>query len=192
MVADQSFPIKGAAYTLRTTLVSQADTDIMQDPPTLAAGDVQVSTDGSALANTTNAPTTNPAGSKIAEVILPAAEMNGDIVVVTWHDVAGAQWQDQTWVLHPTARTIQTFPAGSIEFTYTLTNSVSGLPIDAADVWVSTDLAGTNVVWRGVTDSFGVARDANNEKPWLDAGTYYFFRQRVGFSFTNPDTEVVS
>lgn len=191
-MADQSFPLKGAAYTLKTTLVSRADPDIMQDPPTLAAGDVQVSTDGGALANTTNAPTTNPAGSVVAEVILTAAEMNGDVVVVVWNDAAGAQWQDQTWILHPTASTIQTFPAGSIEFTYTLTNSVSGLPIDAADVWISTDVAGTNVVWRGTTDTFGIARDANNQKPWLDAGTYQFFRSKIGFTFTNPDAEIVS
>jgi hypothetical protein len=165
----------------------------MQDPPTLAAGDVQVSTDGAALANTTNAPTTNPAGSVVAEVTLTAAEMNGDIIVVAWSDAAGAQWQDQTWILHPTSTTFAaSFPAGAIEFTYTLTNSVSGAPLPNADVWVTTDIAGTNIVWRGTTDAFGVARDVQNNLPLLDAGTYYFWRQLIGFTFTNPDTEIVS
>lgn len=191
-MADQSIPIKNQVYVLRTTLVSQADTNVMIDPPTLAAGDVQVSTDGGALANTTNAPVTNPLGSKVAEVTLTAGEMNGDIVVVMWADAVGAQWQDQTWVLHPTSTTFASFPAGAIAFTYTLTNSVTGLPLPNADVWVTTDAAGNNIVWRGVTDAFGVARDVQDNLPWLDAGTYRFWRQLIGFTFTNPDVEVVS
>lgn len=126
-MADQSVPRKNQIYVLDTTLVSQADANIMQDPPTLAVGDVQVSTDGGALANAINAPVTNPVGSKIAEVTLTAGEMNGDIVVVCWSDAAGAEWQDQTWVLHPTdnplssvgiaagAITTVTFGAGAID-----------------------------------------------------------------------------
>lgn len=87
---------------------------------------------------------------------------------------------------------ITIFPAGAIEYTYTVTNSVTLLPEEGVDVWVSTDLAGTNVVWRGTTDSFGVARDVLNSKPMLDAGTYYFWRNKVGFTDVDPDIEVVS
>lgn len=105
-MADQSVPRRNQAYVLRTTLVSQADANIMQDPPTLAAGDVQRSIDGAAIANTTNAPALVPAGDKIAAVTLTAAEMNCDILVVTWADVVGAEWQDQTWILHPTDATL--------------------------------------------------------------------------------------
>lgn len=105
-MADQSVPRKNQAYVLRTTLVSQADANLMQDPPTLAAGDVEVSTDGGALAASTNAPVTNPVGSVVAEVTLTAAEMNGDVIVVFWHDAAGAEWQDQTWILHPSDDTL--------------------------------------------------------------------------------------
>ena len=84
------------------------------------------------------------------------------------------------------------FPSGAIEMTYVVTNSVTGLPIDAVDVWISTDVAGLNVIWRGVTNAFGIALDASNNLPWLDAGTYAFFSQKIGFSFTNPDLEVVA
>jgi hypothetical protein len=84
------------------------------------------------------------------------------------------------------------FPTGAIEFTYTVTNSVGGAPIDGVEVWISTDLAGTNVIWAGATDALGVARDVNDGKPMLDAGTYYFWRQLAGWTFVNPDTEVVS
>lgn len=85
------------------------------------------------------------------------------------------------------------FPAGAISFTYTVTNSVSGLPESGVTVWVSTNLAGTNVIWSGTTDAFGVARDVNGNLPMLNAGTYYFWKFKVGFvDDQNPDTEVVS
>lgn len=81
---------------------------------------------------------------------------------------------------------------GAIEFTYTVTNSVTGLPIEGVEVWIATDVNGNDVVWYGVTDTFGVLRDGNGGKPFLDAGTYYFWRQRAGFIFQNPDSEQVS
>lgn len=83
------------------------------------------------------------------------------------------------------------FAVGAFEYTYTVVNSVTSVPLDGVAVWISTDLAGTNIVWVGQTDALGVARDMFGQKPWLDAGTYYFWRQLAGYSFTNPDTEVV-
>lgn len=76
--------------------------------------------------------------------------------------------------------------SGAITYTYTLTSDVDGSPIAGADVWVTTDLAGTNTVASGVTDAFGQV------VIYLDPGTYYFWRQLAGWTFTNPDTEVVS
>lgn len=80
----------------------------------------------------------------------------------------------------------------AIAFTYTVTNTVTLLPIEGVQVWFATDLAGTNVVWAGDTDTFGVARDDNGNIPFLDPGTYYIFRQKVGFTFIDPDVEIVS
>lgn len=86
------------------------------------------------------------------------------------------------------------FPAGAINFTYTLTHL--GIPIDNAAVWISTDnpVGGNpaNVIWSGMTDAFGVARDVMGNIPALDPGTYYFWRSKPGMSFTDPDTEVAS
>lgn len=76
------------------------------------------------------------------------------------------------------------FPAGAIAFTYTVTNSVTLAPLDGVRVWIATDATETNVIWSGVTDAFGVARDVNNDLPRLDAGTYYFFRQKSNFTFS--------
>lgn len=81
--------------------------------------------------------------------------------------------------------------AGANEFTYTVTDSVTGLPIEGVDVWCTTDIAGLNVGWRGTTDAFGVARDTNNNKPLLDTGTWYFWSQKAGYTFSNPDAEAV-
>jgi hypothetical protein len=78
-----------------------------------------------------------------------------------------------------------------VPFIYTVTNSLTDEPIDGVFVSITTDLAGVRVVWSGYTDTFGVARDSEGGLPYLDPGTYYLFRQRSGFAFNNPDTEVV-
>jgi hypothetical protein len=78
----------------------------------------------------------------------------------------------------------------AVEFTYTVT--VSGNPLQGATVWISTDVAGSNVIWEGTTNASGVAVDTNDEKPYLLAGDYFFWTQKTGYSFVNPDTESVS
>lgn len=64
-------------------------------------------------------------------------------------------------------------------------------PIPDADVYFSIDLAGTNIVWEGVSDTFGYARDVNGLKPWLQDGTYYVRVIKEGYTFP-IDTEVFS
>lgn len=87
---------------------------------------------------------------------------------------------------------VETILSGAIEFTYTVTDSGSGDPIEGVTTIITTDLAGDNIIWRGTTNASGVALDTNNNKPYLDAGTYYFWNQLSGYTFSNPDTEVVS
>ena len=76
--------------------------------------------------------------------------------------------------------------AGAIEWTYTLTDADTGFPIADADIWVTTDEAGENVIASGRTDQSGVVTF------YLDAGTVYVWRQKSGWNFDNPDTEAVS
>lgn len=98
---------------------------------------------------------------------------------------AGALQQNLEYVVEQ--RTIT-----SVEFTYTVTNSVTSAPIEGVQVWIAVDGAGNNVIWYGVTDSSGIARDSDGNLPRLDAGTVYIFRQKAGFIFSDPDTETVS
>ena len=79
-----------------------------------------------------------------------------------------------------------TLGAGAITWTYSVTNSVTGLPIADVNVWVTTDVAGSNVIASGNTNQNGIVTF------YLDAGTIYVWCQKTGYDFTNPDTEVVS
>ena len=80
----------------------------------------------------------------------------------------------------------------AIEFTYTVTSTAGNVPIPDVKVTIYADVLALNIVWAGTTDVFGVARDIYGNKPRLQPGTYYLIRDKNGFIFTNPDTEVVS
>lgn len=80
-----------------------------------------------------------------------------------------------------------TLGAGAITFTYTvLQDDGDGDPIADVTVWVSTNSAGTAIVASGTTDASGEIIF------YLDSATYYLFRQKSGYNFTNPDTEIVA
>lgn len=76
--------------------------------------------------------------------------------------------------------------AGALTFTYTLTNSVTGVVIQNAEVWVTTDAAGNNIIASGLTNASGQI------VLYLDAGTYYLWRQHPQYTFTDPDIEVIA
>ena len=76
--------------------------------------------------------------------------------------------------------------AGAITFTYTLTVTDAVTPIADVTVWVTSDEAGTIIVASGTTNVLGVVTF------YLDAATYYLWRQKAGYNFTNPDEEEVS
>jgi len=77
---------------------------------------------------------------------------------------------------------------GSITVSYLVTEppEETGTPIPGVSVQVTTDVLGLNLVATGTTDSFGIATF------YLNPGTYYLWRQKYGYDFVNPDTEVIS
>lgn len=80
----------------------------------------------------------------------------------------------------------------AIEFTYLVTSTVGGLSIEGVRVNIYTDGSATNLVWTGETDSFGIARDVYGAKPRLEPGTYFLWRLKDSYTFSNPDEETIS
>jgi len=85
-------PIAGQAYSYVCVLVSQGTPNTFQVNPTLAVGDVTVSTNFGAPANIASLPTVLSA-SALVRVNLAAGEV-GDQTSVFFHDVAGDEWAD--------------------------------------------------------------------------------------------------
>jgi len=82
------------AYIFYVGLTSQANGNILQVNPTLAAGDVKVATDDGAPGNLTTLPVVDADFTKRVKVSLSAGEMNGGNVTVIFSDAAGAEWCD--------------------------------------------------------------------------------------------------
>ena len=144
---------------------------------------LQLSKAGAAFAN--SAGTKAEIGSGWYSYLSTAGEADtvGPIAIKVTH--ASTVQQNLEYVVEE--RTVE-----AVEFTYTVTDSVSTDPIDGVRIWISTNAGGTAIVWSGYTDALGVARDDAGALPRLDPGTYYIYRQRASYTFVDPDTEVVA
>ena len=130
------------------------------------------------------------AGPTKAELDAAQAAIQADIAGIEGGGGGGSSAAD-IWT-YPD-RTLTRFGSlTGVEFTYTVTNSVNGLPLAGVAVWFAVDGGGAQIVWSGHTDALGVARDAYGALPRLDPGTYYVFRSRPGYVFRNPDTEIIN
>lgn len=142
-------PKRATAYVFFVSLVSQANTKVMQSSATLAAGDVKVSKDGGALANLTTLPAVTPGSSKLIQVDLSAAEMTADNVTLIFSDAAGSEWCDLTVNIRTTAQqiddlatqasvnTIDDFLDTEIAAIKAKTDSLPSDPADASDIAAS-------------------------------------------------------
>ena len=104
-------PISGSAYTFTVSLLSQANGSILASP-TLATGDVKVSTDGGAVANIGTLPTVTPAAGGIVEVNLTSGEVGTAHFSVLFSDAAGAEWKDLNY--HETVQSAEAPTAAAI------------------------------------------------------------------------------
>jgi hypothetical protein len=92
-------------YIFYVSLVSQADTKLMQANPTLAAGDVKIAIDDGAPNNLGTLPAVDADFTKRVKVILSQAETNGDNLTIIFSDAAGAEWCDLTINIQTSAQT---------------------------------------------------------------------------------------
>lgn len=142
-------------YIFYVSLPSVADTNVFQANPTLAAGDVKVSTDGGTEGNLGTLPVVTPAGSKRVKVTVSAAEMNGDNVQITFSDAAGDEWTDLTVNIQTTANQIDDLatPTNITAGTLTTVTNLTNLPSIPAN-WITT---------AGITDgAYTAAKFAEN------------------------------
>lgn len=82
------------------------------------------------------------------------------------------------------AQGASTIGQGSVATVVTVNDGSS--PLDGANVWVSTDSGGANIVAQGFTSALGTVT------LYLDPGTYYVWKTLAGYTFTNPSTLVVT
>lgn len=97
-----------------SALVSQTNTKIFQQSPTLASGDFKTALDGGTSGNLGTLPTNTP-GAAYVKFTLSTSEMNGGNATVMCVDAAGAEWCDLCFNIPTAARQIDdlAFPATS-------------------------------------------------------------------------------
>ncbi len=173
-------PKKNAAFDLYFPLYGNNLT-----PQTGAAGlDSEVSKDGAAFADCTNE-ATEIGATGIYKLTLTATEMNADIVVV---QVKTTSLGTVVFTLYTGAATWdEHLLVGSGGLSKTIDVTSGGLPVDGASVWVSTDVAGANVVVGPLTTDA-----AGRVTVLLDAGNYYVWVQKSGYSAVEGDAIVVA
>lgn len=153
-----------------------------------AAGlDSEVSKDGDAFIDCDNE-ASEIGSSGVYALTITADEMNANVIAIITKTTTIDARTTVTVIYTSSAQIsdLVTLGVGAITWVYTLTDSDTGDPIADADVWVTSDVVGTGVLASGKTNQDGKVTF------YLDAGTVYVWRQKSGWDFTNPDTEVVS
>lgn len=113
-----------------------------------------------------------------------AAEANTSGPIAIAVEATGALQQNLEYVVEHRVVT-------AIPFTYTV-NQPGPIPIPGVYTYFYADLLQTQLVWTGLTDALGVARDQYGNLPNLEPGTYYIVNYKPGYTFNNPDIEEVS
>ena len=99
--------------------------------------------------------------------------------------IKGNGWTDETLKAIKDALDAEVGPGG-LSCTWTQKDDDEN-PMDNVQIWISTDEAGVNVIAGTLlTNASGQATFM------LDAGTYYVWREKAGYNFTNPQEWSVS
>ncbi|NKE69899.1 hypothetical protein [Candidatus Manganitrophus noduliformans] len=154
-------PKKNQTFTFIVQLEDSNNPGQFKANPTIAAGDFKVSTDGGARTNLTNLPTVEPAGSIDVKIILSAAEMNGDRVVVEIKDqTSPSEWEPLVRTIYPEVNPLVDVYAKVGPLQYDASNNVKSVQqfptgtvvADAGNTalaFKSDRTEGTDNFWRG-------------------------------------------
>jgi len=127
-------PQKGVEYIFYVFLVSQANQRLFQVNPTLASGDVTVTTDGNAVTNLDTLPDVDPDGSVFVKVTVSATEMNGDNIAIRFCDAAGDEWCDLGAGIQTSGQSFDAMDT-NIDDIETVTAALASLDAIADAVW---------------------------------------------------------
>lgn len=170
--------------SIRTASDVETDTQDIQNrlPAALVTGRIDASVGAMAAGVVTAAAIAT--GAVDADAL--AADAGSEIADAVWDEaLAGHATTGTAGKTLNTAAAGTAAGAGAYTVTYTVTDADSGAPLADVDVWVTSDAGGSTIVASGQTNASGVVT------LYLDAGTFYFWRQKSGYNFTNPDTETV-
>lgn len=141
-------PKNASAFITYVSLVSQANTKLMQVNPTIASGDFKVSIDGGAFANLATLPTVTPAGGRSVKISLSGAETTGDNIKVECVDASGAEWCDLVLNIQTSARGIDDLTYPTVSGRSTDVSATGEVGLDWANIGAPTttvNLSGTTV-----------------------------------------------
>lgn len=155
-----------------------------------AGGQPQISTNGGAWTNTgIGVLVAIGNGRYYAELTAAAIGTIGDLIETRYKSGATAECPGdsvQVYANDPAISTFDSQGSGSSAFTYTVTDANLGTPIADVTVWVTSDINGATILAVGATNSNGQIIFL------LSPGTVYVWRQKSGYAFANPDTEVIA
>jgi hypothetical protein len=199
-------PKKNTAFVFHLSLISQANTKVMQANPTLAAGDFKIAIDDGAPANFATLPVVDADFTKRVKVELSAAEMNGDNITLICSDAAGAEWCDLVINLQTVARQIDDLAYPTVSGRSLDVTATGAAGIDWANVenpTTAVNLSGTNIdvdqVVASVSGAVGSVSGAvtvgtNNDKTGYSLTTAPLdaagIRTAVGLATSNLDTQL--
>lgn len=136
-------PKKNQTYTFLVQLEDSGNPGAFRNNPTIAAGDVKVSTDGSARTNLANLPTVE--NGIDVKVIMSAGEMNGDRVVVEFKDqTVPSEWETIVVTIYPEVNTLADIAAKTNKLNFDATDYVKSVQQYATGAVVADGANATN------------------------------------------------
>lgn len=148
--------------------------------------DTALAADGAVYQYTTNALENGPSSSGDATAATQAT-MVSHLTDIKGSGFASSDALESIRDRGDSAWTTALLATGAGAVSHEVTVNVGGVPESGVDVWVSTDLAGNNVVAGTLsTDAFGKATFN------LDVGSYYLWVQKAETNFSNPTSFTVS
>jgi len=111
---------------------------------------------------------------------------NGLDLIALFHTTDASMDQQDLFCIDIDKLVTTSISLGSGASTWPITVNDGANPLDGVDVWISTDIGGTNVIVRGYTDALGLITF------YLDPGNYYAWKSLAGYNFTNPELFTVT